>query len=304
LLINSITGFSGIQNTNTNSKKLGYSSIGKIFSPLKMDKFESQKNISFNGSNPEKLVSDLNRIVQGAKDSGVVLDVKKGFIKQIVQRIIQKPNNPVIIAISGEPASGKTTLAKNITDTITKFSSPEKRLISSISCDNYYEDLTKQLKTYGDYTEILNRGYDPHNPATQDLSLLSEHLSALKLGKDVLIPDYNFASCESIPNQIKIPASKTILYEWIFALNPIFKDLSDIKIYVDAPSKVIEDRYLKRAVSRGKDETAAKKLFFDLSDSTQKYIASARENANLTINGNSKSEKIVSFINQIYSALK
>jgi len=305
LFISSIKGFGSVQSANIGNNKSRQYLINPNLNSLKMDKFEcNKKDISFSALNPEKLATDLNKIVQSAKDSGLVLEVENGFVNHLVQKITQKPYKPLIVAVAGEPASGKTTLANNITETIVKLSDPQTKMISAISCDNYYEDLTKQLKLHGDYTGILNSGYDPHNPSAQDLPLLKRHLSALKSGEDVLIPDYDFASCESVANRIKVPSAKTIIYEGIFALNPIFKDLSDIKIYVDAPSKIIEDRYLKRAISRGKDEAAAKKLLFDLNDSTQKYIASARENANLVINGTSQGEKLVSFINQIHEALK
>ena len=91
------------------------------------------------------------------------------------------------------------------------------------------------------------------------------------------------------------------MYEGIFALAPKIKDLCDIKIYIDAPQKLIEQRSIERAFSRGNDENATRKLLFGLEDSTQKYIRSAKKDADLIVRGNSSKEAVPELLNKLFS---
>ena len=267
---------------------------------------QNHPSISFGCSAEKKILDDLRIIVADelSNPDALVKEVKKGFLEKIAKQLSQNGKQPLIIGVAGEPASGKTTVVDTIENNIKKLSDNKDELVTVIDEDSYYEDLTEQLKIYKNYSKLMDNGYDPHNPKTQHLELLREHLNSLKAGKEVAIPGYNFDTCESIPGQVGKKPTKIILCEGIFALNQKLKDLCDIKIYVDSPKKLIEERYLKRAILRGKDEVTARKLFSSLENSTQKYIRSSKDDADLVISGNSSEESVVNFVNRLFSAFK
>ncbi len=299
MFANSISNFKSNTKNNTTGQKFRFNEIKFNSLILFQDEFIKNYKPTFKGAPPKNPMHNLQKVINDAMDSKLILSLKSNIIEKMAKFLEQKNKPPFIIAVGGEPASGKTNFAQNVLAINSDLSNSNN--ITLINCDNYYEDLTRQLQTYGDYMGILKSGYDPHNPKTQDLSLLKKHLISLKKKEAILIPDYDFASCRSTPNSIKLNPNKIILYEGIFALNSEFKSVSDLKIYIESPANVIKQRYLQRAVSRGKDETTAKMLLDDLSQSTEKYISSTKKNADIVINGTSKNNCLAETMRQIYS---
>ena len=211
---------------------------------------------------------------------------------------------PIIIGISGEPASGKSTLANTIEENVKNITNNKSGLITVINCDNYYIDITSKRKLYKNYGEFLNSGYDPHNPSAQDLDLLAQNLNSLKNGKSTLIPEYLFGIGQSIPEKIIKQPARVIIYEGIFALNPKLENICDVKIYVETPKPLIVKRSIERGLSRGNDENTSRKLLFDLENSTQKYIRSAKDDADIMLSGQSEIKSINTVINEVFTALK
>jgi uridine kinase len=284
---------------STRKKEAIQSYSSESFQPLPVFNYPL---INFNGKKEQKIQKDLNKIItkNHIDGSSLILGVKNGFIDKLSKKLADKNQKSIIIGIAGDPASGKSTLANAIQQSISDLPSLKKGLITVINCDNYYEDLVEQLKIHKNYGKLLENGYDPHNPKTQNLKLMRQHIGSLKQGHEVLIPEYLFDTCESIPEKIKKSPAKIILYEGIFALDPKLADICDIKIYVKTPAKLTEQRYLERAILRGKDESTAKKLFSDLENSTQKYISSAQDNADLVLSGNTPKETVSEIVNDIF----
>lgn len=283
----------GVKNQST-----APASSARLLSPLCV---YSYPVVNFKGAKELRIQRKLEQIVRRNQSvsSPFIIGIKEGFLAKISNKLAKNNKEPLVIGVAGEPASGKSTFVKLINESVINLSSSRNDLVTAINCDSYYEDLTEQLKIHNTYGHLLENGYDPHNPKTQDINLLKQHLISLKNGQDVFIPEYLFDKCQSLPEQVLKKPSKIVLYEGIFALDSKLKDVADIKIYIQTPEELTQSRYLERAASRGKDEDTAKKLLSTLEVSTQKYIRSAKEKADLVISGNASKEVISSIINDM-----
>lgn len=141
---------------------------------------------------------------------------------------------PVIVGISGGSASGKTTLAKKIAKEYN-----DKSII--ISLDNYYKDYSDPA------IDKSTINYD--EPASLDIDLFIEHLTDLKNGNPVEIPDYNFCTHSRLEKTIRVEAFPLIIVEGLFLFNIGMPERAfNLKIFVDAPDDIRFIRRLERDV--------------------------------------------------------
>jgi uridine kinase len=148
----------------------------------------------------------------------------------------------IVIGIAGGTASGKTTLAKNLFSESAEFGTVILRL------DDYYRDRPDLS-----YAEREKLNYD--HPDSFDVELLVSHLVALKKGKPIEHPVYDFVNhCRSDKTVIVHPAPVVILEGiMIFAIEKIRKQC-DFRIFVDTPADIRLLRRIQRDIEeRGRD---------------------------------------------------
>lgn len=139
--------------------------------------------------------------------------------------------NPLIIGIAGGTGSGKTTVTNRIVDAL------EKSRVLVIQHDSYYRDLS----SYGD---VGPAAVNFDHPASLETSLLIEHLKALKSGKPVQQPLYNFTTHRRLPSTKLIEPRDIIIVEGILIfVDKELRDLITIKIFIDADA---DERLLRR----------------------------------------------------------
>lgn len=140
----------------------------------------------------------------------------------------------VVIGIAGGSASGKTTLARAIIDSI------GEENICFIGHDSYYKDL-RHLS----FEERSRVNFD--HPDSLDTELLVEHVRALREGKNVCIPTYDFSTHSRIGIEQTVVPRKIILVDGILIFSdPELLKLMDMKIFVDTA----DDIRLIRRISR------------------------------------------------------
>ncbi|ATG97436.1 uridine kinase [Mesoplasma lactucae] len=142
-----------------------------------------------------------------------------------------------IIIIAGGSGSGKTTVAKKISDQILGDKSVEY-----ISMDNYYKDLSGLTE---DEREAVN--FD--HPNAIDVDLLVEQLGKLKNREAIPVPQYDFVShTRKAEPKIMGPADVIIL-DGILALHiEKIRDFGDIKLFIKTADDVRFIRRLERDV--------------------------------------------------------
>jgi len=146
------------------------------------------------------------------------------------------PPIPVTLGVAGGTGSGKTTVARHILDAV------GGRRIAFIPQDNYYRDIEWR-------DEAHLRGHNFDHPAAFDTELLVDHLSALKDGRDVDAPVYDFVKHRRKAETLRIEARPVILVEGIMLLaEPAVRALLDFKIYVDTDADVRLARRIRRDI--------------------------------------------------------
>lgn len=147
----------------------------------------------------------------------------------------------LIVGIAGGTGSGKTTLAEKI---LAAF--PDQAIL--ICQDFYYKDLSHLP---AEQRSKIN--FD--HPDSLDFSLLHEHLTALKQGVAIDIPQYSFLSHSRKAHPLHTKSAPLIIVEGIliFAV-PEMRDLFDLKIFVDTDDDVRLLRRIERDIrERGRD---------------------------------------------------
>ena len=90
------------------------------------------------------------------------------FIRKFTSRLINNPEKHFLIGISGESASGKTTICNTIKQSIERLNLP----VEILSADNYFKDISQLIKEYGSFDKLLESGYDVDSPDNFQMDLL------------------------------------------------------------------------------------------------------------------------------------
>jgi uridine kinase len=140
----------------------------------------------------------------------------------------------VALGVAGGTGSGKTTIARRILEQV------GRDRIAFLVQDRYYRDVL-----WGHPDE--QRGYNFDHPDALDSDLLVEHLEALRAGRDVEAPIYDFVSHTRRPERERIAARPVILVEGILLFaEPRLRALLDFKVFVDTDADVRLIRRIER----------------------------------------------------------
>lgn len=229
----------------------------------------------------------------------IIKEINPNFISKFSRRLIENPNKKFLIGISGESASGKTTICKQIKKTSESLNLP----IEFLSIDNYFNDISELIKKYGDFDTLRDSGYDVDSPENFQLELLKEDLLKLSSGVNIKAPEYLInGTGVSVPNSIPISSEKFILVEGMAAMYKDIKDVFDVKIYIDIDPKIQQKWFMERASKRNQSEENALKHWKYVRNAAEKYIHPAKSDADITINGASSLEYFSQIIEYIYAA--
>ena len=146
-----------------------------------------------------------------------------------------KKNTSLVVGIAGGTSSGKTTITRSIVE---RFGSD----VTVIYHDNYYRE-HHELS----YDERVKLNYD--HPNAFDTDMLVRDLTALKAGKTVQCPLYDYVTYDRSENTITIKPARIIIVEGILIYHfEELRALMDIKLYVDADADVRILRRISRDV--------------------------------------------------------
>lgn len=134
-----------------------------------------------------------------------------------------------VIGICGGSGSGKTTIVEKIQELVGDF--------AFIPQDNYY-------RTAEHVSNVNITGFNFDHPAAFDTELLIEHLSALKSGRPIDMPQYDFVHHRRCEESMRVEPAKLILFEGILIyFDEQLRDLIDLKLFVDTPDDI---RFIRR----------------------------------------------------------
>lgn len=217
-------------------------------------------------------------------ENPVFIDVNSDFISRFSKRLINNPHKRLLVGITGESASGKSTICKEIKKIIEQFHMP----VSVLSTDNYFNDISALIKKFGSFDNLRDNGYDVDAPTSFQLDTLTEDLKLLSEGTDVMIPMYlPNGTGVSVPHAQKISSQKIIVVEGIATMYEQVKDIFDVKIYVESDNSIRKDRFITRACEeRNQSIENALKHWDYIAQAGEKYVKPFRSEADLVLNGN------------------
>ena len=180
---------------------------------------------------------------------------------------------PLIVGIAGGTGSGKTTLAKALGAAL------PPGCVTVLDHDAYYRDRSGMPPAERD---ALN--FD--HPDALETALLAEHLSALKSGRSVEIPIYDFASHTRRKEARAVSPTPVIVLEGILVfVEPALRDVLDIKIFVDTPDDVRLLRRIRRDIEeRGRTLASVARQYQDsVRPMHQEFVVPSKRHADLVV---------------------
>ena len=138
---------------------------------------------------------------------------------------------PIIIAIAGGSASGKSTVVDEIVENLKSVE------ITVIRHDDYYKD-----QSHLSMEDRVKTNYD--HPSSLDNELFVSHLTQLINGQTIDKPLYDFVTHNRRKETIQIKPTKVIIIEGILVLEEKrIRDCADVKIFVKCDEDI---RFIRR----------------------------------------------------------
>ena len=140
----------------------------------------------------------------------------------------------VALGVAGGTGSGKTTVAHAILESV------GRSRMAFLSQDSYYKDVE-----WGRDHDLLRHNFD--HPESLDNDLLAEHIAALKEGRAIDVPVYDFVRHRRTAETQRVEPRPVILVEGILLyVEPRLRRQLDFKIFVDTDADVRFIRRLQR----------------------------------------------------------
>ncbi len=209
------------------------------------------------------------------------------------------------IGIAGETASGKSTIAYDIIDTLETFAVEFgiNDLITRINTDDYYYDRSDMVKQAGSFAEFAKH-YDLDIPQALELSLMKKHIKALLAGERVYLPKYDMSGTAKREDNVTLAKpSKVVISEGLFTLTKDVVDAFDFKIYVDVSSDVQKERFYRRANERNLG-SSVDEVYKNASDKAKIHIYPTVNNADIILSGEADRQAYKNFINKVLDIVK
>jgi len=136
---------------------------------------------------------------------------------------VSEQQTPIMLAVVGDSAAGKTTLTAGLVQTI----GPE--LVSVICADDYHRYDRKQR---------AENGLTPLHPDCNYLDILTQHMALIRAGEPILKPVYNHHDGSFDPPTYLTPC-EFVIVEGLHGLSTDgLRGSFDITVYLDPPEEL------------------------------------------------------------------
>jgi uridine kinase len=191
-------------------------------------------------------------------------------------------NDMLVIGIAGGTASGKTTLTRSLAE---RFSG-ELTIIEHDSYYRAYHELT--------FEERTKLNYD--HPDIYETELLVEHLGALRQGRSVEVPVYDYPTYDRSDKTTTVEPTPVVIVEGIMILaDEALRDQMDIKVFVDADADVrILRRVLRDATERGRSlQSVINQYLATVKPMHEQFVEPSKRYADIVVPSGTESDQSV-----------
>ena len=249
----------------------------------------------------------LNKIFFEEMDhkNSIFRKVKPSAIQKMALFLSNNITRSCSIGIAGETASGKSTIALDIINTIQNFAQKYciENAITRINTDDYYYDRSDMVKKAGSFAEFAKH-YDLDVPEALELELMKTHIKSLLFGNKVLLPEYDMSGTAIRRNNVKLALpSKIIISEGLFTLTDKVVDAFDFKIFVAVSHNIQKERFYKRAAERDLGDSADE-VYENASTKAKTHIHPTAAKADIILSGEADRAAYREFINKILQLIE
>ncbi len=235
----------------------------------------------------------------------VLISYNPFVVRKIAGYLSGKIKMPASIGIAGETASGKSTITKDLIDTIESFATEFgiENAITRVNTDDYYYDRSEMVKAAGSFAEFA-KNYDLDSPDALELELMSKHIKELLAGKSTYLPKYDMSGTAiRHDNYTLAKPSSVIISEGLFTLTSKVKDAFNFKIYVDIPENIKRDRFFVRANERGLGDSA-ELIYANANKKAEFHIRPCKAYADIVLSGAADRILYKNFLNKIIGIMQ
>ena len=153
-------------------------------------------------------------------------------------RASEHPWKPLVIGIAGGSGSGKSTVARKVTEALSRSS------IAFLDMDAYYRNFA-----HLPMEERKRVNWD--HPDAFDMELFAGQVRDLSAGRSIDKPVYDFVShTRSARTERVNPADVLVLDGILLFVDELLRSLCDVKVFVDADADIRLIRRLRRDVQK------------------------------------------------------
>ncbi len=181
----------------------------------------------------------------------------------------------VVVGVAGGSGSGKTTLAQEL---VRAFGDEHSCLVMQ---DSFYIDQSARFD--GDGGSV---NFD--HPSSLDFGLLESQLRALKDGRAVEVPIYDFATHSRLARAEPLESRPLVVVDGTLILDAAnVRPLFDVSVFVECAEDVRFNRRLERDVrERGRTPDGVHKQFLrQVKPMHDAFVEPSKQHAHLTVSG-------------------
>jgi len=178
-------------------------------------------------------------------------------------------SRPVVLAIAGDSAAGKTTLTKGLVEAL------GSERVTAVCVDDYHRY---------DREERKGLSFTPLHPDCNYMDVMAQHLQLLATGQPILKPVYHHGTGELIRPELVGPREFVIVEGLLPLHSKLLRACFDIAVYLDPPEEVRINWKLQRDTSkRGYDEAQVRAELDRREPESAAHIRPQREHADIVV---------------------
>ena len=181
-------------------------------------------------------------------------------------RALASERKPVLVAIGGAVAVGKSTLARRLADEL------QPLRVEVVATDGFLLP-NDELGRLG---LLMQKGF----PATYDVEALAQFLADLRATGRGEAPVYSHATYDRVPDEVRVvEGADVVVVEGVNALQPDVAAAVDLAVYLDAEEPLVRswyvERFLEQIALAEEDDTSFYARFVGLDPAGRRSMATS-----------------------------